>query len=77
MPTKIKANGKSMCLFTTDELRDLHEKGGKQGHKARMELTKRGLLNGQGKNLFELVADTDVTTVEDAPMPNVPAATAE
>ena len=65
MTTKIKAGGKPMCVFTTDELRDLMTKdGGRAKHKARMELIKRGLLNGQGKDLFELVADSDVTTVE-------------
>jgi len=53
-----------MCLFTTAQLYESHETGGKQGHKARMELIKRGLLNGQGKNLFDIVADSDVTAVE-------------
>lgn len=64
MTTKIKANGKPMCVFTRDELLEALEKSGKQGHKARMEMMKRGLLDGQGKNLFELVADSDVTTVD-------------
>ncbi len=64
MTTKIKANGKPMCVFTTDELREELEKSGKKGHKARMEMIKRGLSDGQGKNLFELVADSDATTVE-------------
>ena len=64
MTTKIKANGKPMCVFTTDELREALENSGKKGHKARMEMIKRGLLNGQGKDLFALVADSDVTTVE-------------
>ena len=59
MTTKIKAGGKPMCVFTTVELREAAEKGGKQGHKVRMEMIKRGMLDGQGKDLFELVADSE------------------
>ena len=64
MTTKIKAGGKPMCIFTTAELREAMENDGKKGHKVRMEMIKRGLLNGQGKDLFELVEDASTTTVE-------------
>lgn len=59
MPTKLKAGGPAVCTLPISKLREIHTKGGRQGHKARMELIKRGDLDGQGKNLFELVAQGD------------------
>ena len=59
MPAKLKANGAVVATLNNDQLRETLEKGGKQGHKARMELIRRGQLDGQGKNTFELVADSE------------------
>ncbi len=64
MTTKIKRNGQSTCTIQNDKLKEFHATGGRQGHRARMELIKRGLLNGQGKNLFELVADSELSEAE-------------
>lgn len=58
MPTKLKANGQSICTINNDRLREIFAKGGKQGHKARMELIRRGQLDGQGKDVFELIVDS-------------------
>jgi len=64
MPIKIKANGAPVCTLSNEKLQEFRKKGGRSGHKARMELIRRDQLSGQGKDLFELVADADVTTVE-------------
>lgn len=58
MSTKLKANGSAVCSLKNEKLLEVHEAGGKQGHKARMELIKRGVLDGQGKNTFEIVAES-------------------
>jgi hypothetical protein len=45
MPTKLKANGTAVATMTAEKLHEVHAGGGKQGHKARMELIKRKLID--------------------------------
>ena len=58
MPAKLKANGDVVATLSNDKLHAVNEKGGKQGHKARMELIRRGQLDGQGKTVFDVVAES-------------------
>jgi len=41
MPAKLKANGEVVSTLNNVRLQEIYEKGGKQGHKARMELIRR------------------------------------
>ena len=45
MPTKLKANGTAVATLTAEKLHAEHARGGKSGHKARMELIKRKLID--------------------------------
>ena len=58
MPAKLKANGTVVATLSNDKLQEVYEKGGKQGHKARMELIRRGQLNGAGKSVLDVVAES-------------------
>jgi hypothetical protein len=60
MPAKLKANGTVVATLGNQALRDILAKGGKQGHKARMELIKRKVLTGSGKDEFQLIVEADL-----------------
>jgi hypothetical protein len=49
MAIKLKANGTPVSSLSNDKLSEVHAKGGKQGHKARMELIRRGEVDANAK----------------------------
>jgi len=59
MPTKLKANGTSVSTLTAEKLHEEHARGGKSGHKARMELIKRELI---AANYTDTVATIAINT---------------
>ena len=60
MGAKIKANGKRMSEFNNEQLRaELDRAPSKARHRARMEAMRRGLVNADGKSLFETIAASE------------------